>query len=131
MTMRYMIFVKGNTDYEAGKPPSPALLEAIGKLAEKEIRAGRMVEMGGLMPSAAGAVVRASKGRLRVTDGPFAEAKEVIGGYAVFDVQSRDEILEMAKEFMQAHIDVLGPSFEGEVEVRQVVLDPQRQNGPR
>ena len=121
--MRYMVMVKGNTDYEAGQPPSPALLEAIGKLAEKEMRNGRMVQMGGLMPSSHGALVRAAKGKVRVVDGPFAEAKELVGGYAIFEVKSRAEILEMAREFMQTHIDVLGPGFEGECEVRELAPD--------
>ena len=118
--MRYMVMVKANSDYEAGVPPSPALMEAIGKLAEKEMKKGRMVEMGGLMPSSHGALVRARKGRVRVIDGPFAEAKELVGGYAIFDVKTRAEILEMASEFMQVHVDVLGADFEGEVEVREI-----------
>jgi hypothetical protein len=111
--MRYMVMVKANSDYEAGVPPSPALMAAIGKLAEKEARKGRLVQMGGLM--------RARKGKVRVVDGPFAEAKELVGGYAIFEVKSKAEILEMATEFMQVHVDVLGPDFEGEVEVREII----------
>ena len=118
--MRYMVMVKANTDYEAGVPPSPALMEAIGKLAEKEARNGRLVQMGGLMPSSHGALVRARKGKIRVIDGPFAEAKELVGGYAIFEVRTKSDILEMAREFMQVHVDVLGPDFEGEVEVREI-----------
>ena len=123
--MRYMVMVKGNTDYEAGQPPSPALMDAIAKLSEKEFANGRLVQMGGLMPSSHGARVRAAKGRVRVVDGPFAEAKELIGGYAIFEVSSKAEILEMAREFMQVHVDVLGGDFEGECEVRELA-----DNGP-
>ena len=119
--MRYIVMVKANSDYEAGVPPSPALMEAIGTLSEKEMRNGRLVMTGGLAPSSTGALVHASRGKVRVTDGPFAEAKELVGGFAIFEVGSRDEILEMAREFMQTHIDVLGNDFEGECEVRELM----------
>ena len=119
--MRYMVMVKANSDYEAGRPPSPALMEAIGKLSEKEMRNGRLVTMGGLAPSSSGALVRAARGKVRVIDGPFTEGKELIGGFAIFEVASRDEIVEMAREFMQTHIDVLGDDFEGECEVRELM----------
>ena len=122
--MRFMIMVKADADYEAGKPPTPELIEAIGKLGQREFSTGRMVEMGGLLPTSAGGRVRAARGRVRVTDGPFTEAKEVVGGYAVVEVTSRQEALEMAREFMQAHIDVLGDAYEGECEVRQLAFEP-------
>ena len=122
--MRFMVLVKGNTDYEAGRPPSPELMEAIAKLAGNQSATARMIETGGLMPSSAGARVRAARGKVSVTDGPFAEAKELIAGYAVFEVGSKQQMIEMATEFMQTHIDVLGPSFEGECEVRQIADSP-------
>src|ERR1700680_2793222 len=79
--MRFMFIVKSR---HAGPPP-PALLEAMHKLADREIKAGRMLDNGGLMPLATGAQVRVTDGKLSVIDGPFVEAKEVIGGYAVFE----------------------------------------------
>jgi hypothetical protein len=116
--MRFMMLVKGNQDYEAGRPPSPELLEAIGRLSAEMAQSGRLVDQGGLLPSSQGAKVRISGGRLKVLDGPFSEAKELVGGYAIFDVGSREEAIELAKQFMKVHSDVLGASYDGEVEVR-------------
>ena len=123
--MRFMMLVKGNTDYEAGKPPSPALLEAIGKASEAQAAAGILVEAGGLLPSAAGALVRVERGKVKVIDGPFAEAKELIGGYAILRASSKEEAIEMGRGFMQLHVDVLGPEFSGELEIRQLYEHPE------
>jgi hypothetical protein len=93
-------------------------MEAMGKLAEREIKAGRMIDMGGLMPIAmAGARVRITDGKLSVTDGPFVESKELIGGYAIFEFRDMDEALAAAKEFMQLHLEHM-PGWEGTCEVR-------------
>jgi hypothetical protein len=97
--------------------PSPALLEAMHKLASREIKAGRMLDNGGLTPLAEGARVRIIDGQLSVLDGPFAEAKEVIGGYAVFELNSKEEAVASAVEFMQLHKDFL-PGWEGTCELR-------------
>jgi hypothetical protein len=119
--MRFMSIVKATRESEAGLPPSPALMEAIGKLAMQEMQDGSLVEMGGLMPSAAATRVRTSGGKVIVTDGPFAELKEIIAGYAVFELPSKTEAVERARRFMQLHLDVLGPDYEGECEIRQLV----------
>jgi hypothetical protein len=116
--MRFMMMVKADKDYEAGLPSSPELMDAIGKLSAEMAKAGRLVDQGGLLPSAAGAKVRIKGGNLSVVDGPFSEAKELIGGYAIFDLASKEEAVELAKQFMKAHVDVLGTGYEGEVEVR-------------
>ena len=87
------------------------------KLADREIKAGRMLDNGGLMPLAAGAQVRITDGRLSVLDGPFVEAKEVIGGYAIFELQNKEEAVASAVEFMQLHKDFM-PGWEGTCEVR-------------
>ena len=121
--MRYMMLVKGNSDYEAGKPPSPALMEAIGALAEKGFTDGTLIEQGGLLPSSAGALIRVRDGKVKVIDGPFAEARELVGGYAILRAGSKAEAIRMGSEFMELHAKVLGPSFEGELEVREM-LDP-------
>ena len=99
--MRFMSIV---TSPQSDKGPTPALMEAMGKLAEREIKAGRMVDMGGLTPLQEGARVLIEGGKLRVTDGPFVEAKEVIGGYAIFEFRDKAEALAMAREFMQLHL---------------------------
>lgn len=122
--MRFMMLVKGSSDYEAGKPPSPELMEAIGALAERGFRDRTLVEQGGLLPSSAGARIRVKDGKVRVIDGPFAEARELIGGYAIVNAGSRDEAVRMGREFMGLHASILGPSFEGELEVRQLFDTP-------
>ena len=125
--MRFMMMVKGDKDYEAGLPSVPELIEAIGKLSEEMTRSGVMVDNGGLMPSAAGARVRASQGKVSVTDGPFTETKELIGGYAIVEAGSRDEAIELGKQFMALHVRVLGDVYDGECEVRQMYEGPDCQ----
>jgi hypothetical protein len=97
--------------------PTPELMEAMGKLADREIKAGRMIDMGGLMPLADGVQVRIRDGELSVIDGPFVEAKEVIGGFAIFEFRNKEEALAAAVEFMQLHKQHM-PGWEGTCEVR-------------
>src|SRR5258708_8278058 len=78
-----------------------------------------MMSSGGLSPTAQSTSVRVSKGKLTVTDGPFTEAKEIIGGFAIFDLKSKEEALEKAKIFMELHRQHW-PEFEGETEIRQI-----------
>ena len=111
--MRFMFIVKSA---HVG-PPTPKLLEAMHKLADREIKAGRMLDSGGLMPLATGAQVRITDGQLSVVDGPFVEAKEVIGGYAIFELPGKQEAVAMAVEFMQLHKDLM-PGWEGTCELR-------------
>jgi len=114
--MRFMTLVKSA---ETNGPPPQALMDAIDKLGEEASRDGTMVQMGGLFPSAAGARVRLSRGKLVITDGPFAEAKEVVGGFAVFELPSREAAVEAARRFMELHREHW-PGWEGETEVRQI-----------
>jgi hypothetical protein len=116
MTMRFMTMDKSS---ENSGPPPQALMDAIAKLGEEGVKAGVMVEMGGLLPSAMGARVRVAGGKLTVTDGPFSEAKEVIGGYAVYQVKSKAEALEWTRRFMELHREHW-KSREGESEIRQL-----------
>jgi hypothetical protein len=115
MTMRFMMIVKSA---ERSGPPPKGLMDAIAKLAEEATNAGEMIESGGLASSATGARVRLSGGKVTVTDGPFTEAKEVFGGYAVFELKSKKEAVERAVGFMELH-QQLWPEWEGETEVRQ------------
>src|SRR5258708_13093142 len=103
----------------AGRPGARRgeLMEQMHKLANREIKAGRMLDSGGLMPLATGAQVRIVDGQLSVVDGPFVEAKEVIGGYAIFELPGKEEALASAKEFMQLHKDFM-PGWEGTCELR-------------
>lgn len=114
--MRFMSIV---TSAQTG-PPTPELIEEMNKLANREIEAGRMVDMGGLMPVAMGARVRIAGGELSVIDGPFIEAKEMIGGYAIFEFNNKAEAVAAAVEFMQLHKDFM-PGWEGTCEIRELV----------
>ena len=116
--MRFMTMVKAPEKSPLGPPPK-ALMEAIGKLGEEAAKAGVMVEMGGLLPTAMGARLRLSGGKLTVTDGPFSEAKEVIGGFSVYSVKTKQEAIEWATRFMNLHKQHW-PGWEGETEVRQM-----------
>ena len=117
--MRYMMLVKSAE--KCGVPPQE-LVEAIGKLAEDEMKSGTMLGSGGLLPSAHGARVRLEKGKVTVIDGPFIEAKEVVGGYAQFEFKTKEEAVESARNFMELHRQYW-PGWEGETEVRPM-FDP-------
>jgi hypothetical protein len=104
-------------------PPPKELMDAITKLAEEAVKAGTMLGNGGLGPTAQGARVRLAGGKVTVTDGPFTEAKEVVGGYAQFELQSKQAAVEAAVRFMELH-QKYWPGWEGETEVRQM-FDPQ------
>ena len=114
--MRFMYIV---TSSQPMKGPTPALMEAMQKISEREIKAGRMIDNGGLMPLATGARVRIVDGELSVIDGPFIEAKEVVGGYAIFELRDKEEAVAAAREFMQLHKDFM-PGWEGTCEVRAI-----------
>ena len=114
--MRFMTLVR---HAENSGPPPPALMEAIAKLSEDASQGGKMVEAGGLAPTAMSNRVRLAKGKVTVIDGPFAETREVVGGYAVFEVKSKQEMIDATVKFMELHRDHW-PGWEGETEVRQV-----------
>ena len=100
-------------------PPPKSFLEAMDKAKAAAVREGSLVATAGLAPSAAGARVRVAGGKVIVTDGPFSEAKEVIGGYGMMEVASREEAVGAVKALLQLFIEHW-PGWEGEVEVRQV-----------
>ena len=113
--MRFMMLVKSA---ENCGPPPKALMEEIGKLAQEAVKSGTMVESGGLSPTAMSTRVRVSNGKVTTTDGPFTESKEVVGGYAVFELKSKQEAIEGAMRFMELH-KKHWPGWEGETEIRQ------------
>jgi hypothetical protein len=127
--MKYiaMVILDRNTEaagnYEAGMPPDAKLETAMDKHIDEMTKAGVLLEAVGLLPLAKGARVWAAGGKLTVTDGPFIESKEVVGGYAILRAKSKEEAVELGKAFMKLHLDALGPSYEGTVEVRQI-FDP-------
>jgi hypothetical protein len=121
--MKFMLIAHATKEFEAGAPPDPRLMAALGKLTEDLARAGVLVGGGGLAPSSQGARVRVAGGKVTVTDGPFTEAKEIVGGYAIVDVKSKAEAIEVARRFFEIHAEVLGPSYVAGGEVRPM-FDP-------
>ena len=112
--VRFLVMHKSNEENEAGVPPSPELMEEMGKLMEESARRGVLLAAEGVHPSSRGARLSFSEGKRTVTDGPFAEAKELIAGFAVLQVESKEEAIEWATRFA----DVIG---DVEIEVRQVI----------
>lgn len=123
--MRFMTMVKSA---ESAGPPPQSLMDAIMKLGIEAAKAGVLVESGGLAPTVKGGRVRLSGGKLTVLDGPFTEAKEVIGGYAVYELESREEAMQWATRFMEVHREHW-PGWEGEAEVRQIFGPPDAPHG--
>ena len=113
--MRFMMLVKANKDSEAGKMPSEELLSAMGKYNEELLKAGVLLDLAGLQPSAKGARIKFSGAKRTVVDGPFMEAKELIAGYWIIQVKSREEALVWAKRAPNPHRE----GQEGDIEVRQ------------
>src|SRR3954466_8999163 len=111
--MKFMLMIKGDAAYEAGEPPNPALMARMGPYVEKMAASGVLIETGGLFPTARGSRLAVADGTFTVTDGPFTEAKEVIGGYAIVEVASKAEALAVSRDFLQLHVDVLGPAYNG------------------
>jgi hypothetical protein len=111
--MRYMIINKADADSEAGVMPSQQVIKGVGKLVEDLSKAGVLLAAEGVHRSALGARVKVVDGRRTVTDGPFTEAKELIGGIMVIDVRTKDEAIEWAARLAEA--------LDAEVELRQVV----------
>lgn len=114
--MKYLMLIK-HAESLRSQPIPKALSDAMGPFVEEGFKRGYLKDTAGLKGTAEGFRVRSSSGKLHVTDGPFTEAKEVIGGYAMVDVESREEALRVAREFMELH-RVHWPEFEFECEVR-------------
>jgi hypothetical protein len=119
--MKYLTFIRHAESYRQAGPPA-ALMEAMGKFVQKGFEDGSLVDTGGLLPSREGARVRLAGGKIIVTDGPFTESKEIIGGWAILKVDSKAEAIRIATEFMELH-HKYWPEFEGESEVRPM-FDP-------
>ena len=119
--MKYLTFIRHSESYRESGPPK-ALMEAMGKFVAQSFKDGTLVDTGGLLSSKDGARVRLAKGKISVTDGPFTETKEVIGGWAILEAHSKAEAIRIATEFMELHRKYW-PEFEGESEVRPM-FDP-------
>jgi len=115
--MRFMMLVKHAQEL-SGAPPQ-ALMNAMEKLTAEANQAGTMVTAGGLAPVTASTHVRVANGKRTTIDGPFTESKEIVGGFAIFDLKSKQEAIEGAEKFMELH-RVHWPGWEGTTEVRQI-----------
>jgi len=114
--MRFLSMIKSA---EPHAPPPRALLDALEKLRAEGVKNGTLVDTGGLGPTATGTRIRVARGNVKVTDGPFTEAKEVIGGFAILEVKAKAEAVALTQHFMELHRD-LCPGWEGEAELRQI-----------
>jgi hypothetical protein len=115
--MRYMYLISSPPN--AGPPPQ-RLMEEIGKLSQQEATKRAMLDSGGLMPAGKSARIRVGRGELKVHDGPFAESKEVIGGYAIFEFATEAEAIASGVSFMELHLKY-GEGWEGTCEMRQIM----------
>ena len=114
--MRYMMFIKHTEDYRTQEVP-PSLFKAMDEFVGANMKSGVLVDTAGLQPSSAGVKIGLKGGKIKVTDGPFSESKEIVGGYAIVEARSKEEAVEMARQFMELH-RIHWPAFEGECEVR-------------
>ena len=113
--MRFMMIVKGNKDTVAGVMPSEELLSAMAKYNEELMKAGVLLDLSGLKPTSQGFRIKYSGRKRTIVDGPFTESKELIAGYWIIQVKSREEALEWARRAPAP----MGPDADGEIEVRQ------------
>ena len=120
--MRYLMIVKGDENFSAAGPPPKELMDAIDELIQEGVKSGKIVSMGGLQHSSKGASVRITRGKLAVTDGPFTEAKEVIGGFTIMELASKEEAIDEARRFMELHRKHW-PAWDGECELRLMYED--------
>jgi len=114
--MRFMIMVRANKDTEAGVMPEETLIAAMATYHEELAKAGVLLDASGLQPSSKGARIKFHASKRTVIDGPFTEAKELIAGYTLIQVKSREEAMEWAKRFPAP----FGEGKDGEIEVRQL-----------
>jgi hypothetical protein len=120
--MQFLMLIKiaNNTDYETGKPVPPELDAAMGKLMGEWSQAGAMVSAAGLRPTSQGARLRLNAGKVDVIDGPFAETKEVVGGFFILEAKDKSAAVEMTRRFVELHGQILGKDFHLECEIRQL-----------
>lgn len=116
--MKYLSFLRSSEKYR-NTPPPAALMEEMGKFVERSLKDGSLINTGGLAPSKDGFRLRLANGKITSTDGPFSEAKEVIGGWAIMRGETRADVLRASTEFLELHRKHW-PDFECECEVRLI-----------
>lgn len=124
--MKHLMLIKVDAkDMEAGNPPPQPLIDAMGVLMGQWAEKGVMVAAEGLRPTSEGARLRLAGGRIDVSDGPFTEAKEVIGGFFILKTATKAEAVALTREFLALHERVLGPDFVIECELRALEGAPE------
>ncbi|RYZ09873.1 MAG: transcriptional regulator [Myxococcales bacterium] len=120
--MRFLMLIRieNNADYENSKPLPPGLDEAMGELIGEWSKSGAFISAEGLKPTSHASRVRLERGKVMLTDGPFTESKEVIGGFFLLEVADRATAVDLTRQFVEVHRRLLGDSFLLECEVRQV-----------
>jgi len=115
--MRYLMLIRVGSGMEAA---NEKLMAEMNDFVDRSKRSGTLVDTGGLQGRESGTTLGLTGGKITVTDGPFTEANEVVGGFAIIDVNSKQQAIEQAREFLQLHADTMGPRYAAEVEVRQM-----------
>jgi hypothetical protein len=126
MAMRFMILVKATAASEAGEMPEVSLIAAMGEYHQELAKAGVLLDATGLQPSSKGWRIHYSGGKRTVVDGPFAETRELLAGYTLIQVRSREEAMEWARRFPAP----FGEHADGEIEVRQLFELDDFESGP-
>jgi hypothetical protein len=125
--MRYMMFII-HKELGSNVTPPQSLYDAMGEFVGEEMKSGRVVDTAGLRPTSDGKRIRSHNGKLTFTDGPFTEAKEVVGGYAIVNAKSPKEAEDLATRFMELH-RVHWPEFDCTCEVRPLEEEAQPAQG--
>ena len=115
--MRFLCIYKPAA--KEGQPPTPEMMEKMGKFIEQSFKEGYLLSTEGCLPSALGARVRSSGGKYTVSDGPFTESKEIVGGFALIKAKSKEDAIEFTKRFLKVAGD-------GETEIRQLYEQPAK-----
>ena len=118
--MRYLALYTPDKS-RAGVPPTQEHMEQMGRLIEEMMKAGALITTGGLLPG--GFRVKSSGGRISITDGPFSEAKEVVGGFAILEAKSKEDVIELSTRFLKV-------AGEGQSELHQIMGGPEKENTP-
>ena len=119
--MRFMMLIKAEEDAGPADGPSPQMMEEMGKLMDEMTKAGVLLDTAGLSPTKDSTQLHWDRGKLTVVDGPFTEAKEVVGGYAIVQAKSKEEAIEWTKRFARLH----GEDWTITCEIRQVEEPPE------
>jgi hypothetical protein len=118
--MRFLMTVHADEATKTGAPPNPKLIERMHGMAAELLKSGKMVATGGLGWSLPSTRITLADDKLTMIDGPFPETKELIAGFALFDLTSKEEAIELSKQFMNVHREVLGASYRCVMEIHQV-----------